>query len=316
MTSERPIYIRHELVNLCTSIPSNEKFTELEKRLKKRLSPSERIAWARIQGASIPRGCCLIPSIKIDRQSDDYVATEQPEIYSMRFLALDDEPESGTLLYSLFRREQIDHQDWIKCGVKDGTFLLWSRNKGCFGILDIDEAIKQPTILKASIQDFLFHVVFDLCSCPYITALTESQANYFFDDTPSKYVRNYFHLACNGTENNFFCMYSLLLELPENKLDYIFQDHRGEINKQCTDFGDYPITIAAKTGRADALRLLVANGADMSLGRITPFAYAIENGDCRFLQTMFRLGYELNDSDEKLLFESRITEAQRRFILS
>lgn len=313
MTSN-PILVRMQLVNVSNIVPSSSVFLRLEDRFKAKLSPAARSLWTRIQGATIPDNCFVFDSLNFDPETGDILSVKPPELYSMKFYSLEENYPDETIFSSRFWTNYLNEEDWVKCGLQNSTYILWSRKHQCFATMYVHETIAMPMLLRIGLEEMVSNVACDITNYPFVERLSEKQACFLFDQTSSTTVRNYFHLACQASVSEHNCKYAILLNLPASKLDEVVCRFPNEINKPCTDDGMYPINLAANAGRIDALQILVANGADMHLGPESPFVQAIENGQLRFLQTMIRLGYIPKSNEEKTLIEKRLTDEERVYV--
>jgi hypothetical protein len=233
----------------------------------------------------------------------------------MSFYSFDVPDDEESLLQSSHRKEHIDREEWIVCGLKDATYLLWSVKTRKFATLYVHEPRHQPTPIEAGLLEFCSNVYQNLTECSFLERISEKQGHYFFNERRRKSVLDYLHFTCGSSSDKDYCKWAILLNLPACKLGEVFYEYRHEINQKCTKEGEYPLNLAANSGRVDALKLLVSFGADMSLGPTSPFVQAAENGDYRFLRTMIRLGYSPSSSKEKRCFEKLLTDSGRRYVL-
>jgi hypothetical protein len=290
-------------------------FLDFESRLKTKLSPSERSLWTTLQGSSIPSDAGVYTTVTTDPINGDIKTTIEPDLFSMSFYSFYAPDDEASLFQSSHRKEHIDREEWIVCGSRDATYLLWSVKTKKFATLYVHETKYQPTPIGVGLLEFCTNVYLDLTQCPFLEHISEKQGHYFFNETNRKSVLNYLHFNCGASDAQDYCAYAILLDLPAYKLEEVFYEHRHEINQKCTTDGEYPINLAANSGRIDALKLLVSFGADLSLGPTSPFIQAAENGDYQFLRAMVRLGYSPRNSKEKKCFEKRLTESARRYVL-
>lgn len=315
MNAINPILVKTQLLNTGHDVPPSQVFLDFERRLKTQLSPSDRSLWATIQGASLASDAGVYATVTTDPITGDVKTTFEPDLYSMSFYSLDVPDDEESLLQSSHRKEHIDREEWIVCGSKDATYLLWSVKTRKFATLYVHEPRHQPTPIEAGLLEFCSNVYQNLTECSFLERISEKQGHYFFSERRRKSVLDYLHFTCGSSSDKDYCKWAILLDLPACKLGEVFYEYRHEINQKCTKEGEYPLNLAANSGRVDALKLLVSFGADMSLGPTSPFVQAAENGDYRFLRTMIRLGYSPSSSKEKRCFEKLLTDSGRRYVL-